>query len=279
MWLSNESVGAYLNTTARVRGTPVSVRRADLACVPQEDVGEGRALVLVRTNVGPDVTFDSNPALAESSAGVQVWRGTYPRSGLLGLEPSWSDPYAGTPLLQLAGTPDGVVAEVFGAPNGARLLRVASPAGVPAMLVRQEGPWYAVRLGSGPYVVGFTRTAPTAPTGRNAARAQARALLGQVQSSPNARFHNGVSGASNTPPIPEVLRAEGVAQALRRLRAGASLQLDNGEVMAINQPLTVRATSPNDTPGRVRVLAAMTDAVALYGMVDPADLHRVTTQR
>jgi hypothetical protein len=270
VFIARDAVGAYALQTARVRGASVSIRRSDLVCVRNEDAGDGRARILVQTGLGASVRFDSSEGLEADRDGRQTWVGTYPRSGLSGDEPPWEDPYADA-RVQRFNTPAGTPAEVFAAPDGPRILVVDAGAAVSVVLVQQEGPWSAVRIGEGPFVLGFTQAA-VADIADDRERARQRALalaLGSLGASPNARFSNARAGE---PAVPGILRTNDTNQPLRQLRAGAPLQIVGGEVLSFDRILTVRLGPTDPSTGRVRVLAARSETMALYGTVSPADL-------
>ena len=270
LWISRDAVGAYATQTARVRGPAVSVRRSDLVCVRTEDTGGGRALILVRTSLDDAVRLDSHATLESDRGGQQLWVGTYPRSGLAGVEPQPGDRRANANVQALAAST--VAVEVFESPGGRRILSVLPGASVPAALVQQEGRWSAVRIGEGPFVVGYTQAPLRDVTDlREQARRQAMELALQTPGSPHARFSNAVVGG---PSVSSILRTQETAQRLATLRAGAALHIAGGEVVTPSHAVTVRVGAMESATGRVRVLAALTDDIALYGMVSSVDLMR-----
>ncbi|MEZ4327526.1 MAG: hypothetical protein R3B40_20060 [Polyangiales bacterium] len=273
VWLARDTVGAYVATSARVRDTPVSVRRMDLVCVRAEDAGDGRAAVLVRTSLRDGVSFDPDPALVLQAGGQQTWLGTYPQSGLLGAEPVRGAGESGGEAVWFAGSDSGGRFELFAAPDGPRVLVVDSAVHMLATLVRVDGPWRAVRLGDGPYVVGYTRATPVERNDREAMRAQAvaqaQAAMAESGISPNARFEN--ARASDTrPAVPAILRTREAVPVVRHIRAGAQVRLANGETFTMARSTPARIEQ-DDGP-QVRVLAAVQPAVALHVSVAATDL-------
>ena len=271
LWISHDALGAYALEGARVRGTSVSVRRGGLVCVQHEDAGEGRAQVLVRTELGAGIRFEATGGLLEDRDGQQRWTGTYLRSGLSADEPTLEDPHASIPVEHFATAADGRTVEVFTAPGGTRLLTVSAGTTVSVTRIRQEGGWSAIRIGDGPFVLGFTQATLVGLSERERARqAQVAALAAQLGSSPNARFENGPAG-SGAAATPAVLRGGDASQVIRLVRTGATLRTVGGEVLRASAGVYVRLVSAASN-GQTRVLAALSRSVALYADVSAVDL-------
>lgn len=278
-WIDRDAVGAFVTQPARVRGAPISVRAGDLVCVRNENAGAGRAQILVRTRLHEGFRFDAVAGLEAQNGEGQVWVGTYPQSGLQGVPPSSAGSEESPPWQRFSAAHNNAPAEVFDAPNGARILTVDPSTDVPVSVVLHDGPWRAVRIGEGPFVLGFTRAElVTGENLRESARAQAMALaLSSSGGSSSGSFVNAragdPSGGVGRPSVPAVLHSVETNLPLRTLRAGASVRLVGGERLTPSGNVVMRVGALDADIGEVRVLVPLSEGVALYGYVRPGDLQ------
>ena len=215
----------------RVRGTPTYVGPNDLVR-PLGDAAEAERL---RVSVAPRI----------AGRLLGPYEGTYPRSGLAGSSaPQGAEPPASGAVHELAA---GQPLQLFDAPNGTLVVEVPAQA-VPlrVTVVQDDEGWHAVRVGDGPYLIGYTR-APLTPVSDSeppAPKAQGEAL-------------------------PAQLTREGGA--LKRVAADTRV-LFNDQVVAVFKESGWARVLAEYPEGVVDVFAAVDDRVAVRGLVPAASL-------
>lgn len=219
----------------RLRGTPVYLGPNDSVQV----VGEGEKADRLRVRATPRV----------GSLALPAFEGTYPSVGLAArraapdaARPPTGEPYmlpANTPL-ELREKPDGKVMAQLPAQLDASGLRVLS----------RQGRWYAVRLGEGPYLVGYT----------NAALQRGELASPVHEATPAA-----------TGGLPRRLAEE--SGELQHLAVGAKVSFDGRVIARLDKPgyARVLATYPN---GEADALVAVDDSATVRGLVQIKELSK-----
>jgi hypothetical protein len=197
----------------RLRGSPVYVGPND------------RVRLLGRAPEADRVRLSATPVIA--GVGSTPFEGTYPAVGVSGLPaPGYAEPPepgvphelpAGTRLVLRAAPSGPVVAELG-----------AQPLPVPVSVVRSEGGFKAVRVGEGPYLVGYT-DARLVPASVPAAQASTETqeddtLPARLRREPGAllRVRRGAELIFNERVIGRV-REDGWARLIRRYPEGVSV--------------------------------------------------------
>ena len=149
--------------------------------------------------------------------GSTVYEGTYPVQGLA-TKPapkSAQPPEPGAPHQLAAGLPFSL----FDAPDGKLVFSPkASPLALDLTVLRKEGSWYAVRVGTGPYLIGYTN-APLTPQ---------KQALGSIARPREGSKVDRVEGA-----VPARLMQE--RGALKRVVAGTALLFNNAPIAVLHQ--------------------------------------------
>ncbi|MCA9577331.1 MAG: hypothetical protein KC668_17955 [Myxococcales bacterium] len=216
----------------RVRGTPVSVGVGNLVRV----LGPADEPRRTRISVTPVM---ADPRLRE---GLGTWEGTFPVVGL------GADASSATPTLAEGSTRRLPATEVglYEAPGGPLVYTLpALNPGLTVELVRDEGPWHAVRVGSGPFLVGFVQTelVPAAATIVPASGA-------------------GRGGDA----LPQRISDES-AHPLFRVPAGTEVVFEGRVIARLNQPGWARELRRFTAYQQADVFVAVDDSVAVRGLV------------
>jgi hypothetical protein len=216
----------------RVRGTPTYVGPNDLVR-PLGDAAEAERMKV---------------AVAPRIAGrlLGPYEGTYPRSGLAGGAAAQdAEPPASGTLHELAA---GQSLQLFDAPNGTLVAEVPAQA-VPlrVTVVQDDEGWHAVRVGEGPYLIGYTRAPLTAVS----------------DGEPGPHKTQGAEA------LPAQLTREGGA--LKRVAADTRVMF-NDQVVAVFKESGWARVLAEYPEGVVDVFAAVDDRVAVRGLVPAASL-------
>lgn len=235
----------------KVRGTPVYLGPNDPVMVLGEEREQGR----LKVRVMPKVDGVNLPA----------FEGSYPTVGIAAQPVENAEaPPAGTPHMLPVGTPLALYAQ----PEGAFITELpARDDQLPVEVLGKEGVWSAVRVGDGPYLVGYTNAylAPSSAqevakfvAARKAKRAQA--LEAQAQQAKDA------AAASEVP-----TRLVSESGELKRVAAGAAVSFGDRVFAKLQKPgfARVLATYPS---GEADALIAVDDDVAVRGLVRGSDL-------
>lgn len=242
-WLPIARLAARVQQRGRVRGTPTSVAANDLVGV-RGTAGEG----LMRVEVRPWLGQANAPSLGP-------FIGEYPTDRLGADEVVGADAAAGE-RGEARSLPPGQEVPVYAAPGEdvvATLPAVDPPLVVE--LVQSRGEWSAVRVGTGPTVVGYVNV-PLGP---------ADAL--PVRPAPETA----VPGA-----VPSRLAAE-ETRPLWRVPAGTRLRFDDKVIAVFEAEGYAREMNRYDT-GEIDVFVAVDEDVAIRGMVREEDLVEIEGQ-
>jgi hypothetical protein len=236
-WLDMSRLAARVQKRGRIGGTPTYVGPGNLVGVRGRD-DEGNLRVEVAPWFG---TLVPN---------VSPFEGVYPASRLGPDEPSpdAQGPTAGEPHR----LPAGEQVPLYDRPNGEVIMNL--PATAPPVFVevlRERGEWKGVRVGQGPYLIGYVNAA-LEPTEQPPA------------SSPD-------DGTPAPGPVPQRLAAEG-ERPLWRVRTGARLRFNRRTIAIFAEPGLAREMNRYET-GEVDVFAAVNEDVALRGMLRTRDLE------
>jgi hypothetical protein len=214
----------------RVRGTPTYVGPNDLVRPLGAASEPERMKVAVAPRIGGRL--------------LGPYEGTYPRSGLGGAL-AGADAEAPAPgaLHELAA---GQALELYDAPNGTLVAEVpAQAAPLELTVVQDEEGWHAVRVGEGPYLIGYTR----------------------AQLTPLGESHVAPEKPSDSDAMPAQLTREGGA--LKRVAPDTRVMFNDQVVAVFKQKGWARVLAEYPE-GVVDVFAAVDDRVAVRGLV-PAD--------
>jgi hypothetical protein len=219
----------------RLRGTPVYLGPNDPVLV----VGAGEKSDRLRVRAAPRMGDLNLPA----------FEGTYPTIGLAPRQPA--DDVAAPPEGEAYVVPVNTALELRDKPNGK--LEVVVPAQsepVPARVVGEQNGWFAVRVGDGPYLVGYTNAQ------LQRAETPARAASVPAQATPAAE-------------LPRRLARE--TGELKRVSSGATVSFGGRVIAKLGKQgyARVLAVYPN---GEADALVAVDDAVAVRGLLNTADL-------
>lgn len=219
-----------------VRGTPVYLGPNDPVVVLGEDKEPGR----LKVRVMPKVEGVNLPA----------FEGSYPAVGIAAQPIAHAEaPPAGTPHV----LPDGTPLALYAQPEGAFITELpARDEPLAVEVLSRDGVWAAVRVGQGPYLVGFTNAYLTP------ASAQKLAKKGEP-----------AKAATSSTEVPARLQSE--SGELKRVAAGAAVSFGDKVFAKLQKPgfARVLATYPS---GEADALIAVDDDVAVRGLVRGADL-------
>lgn len=226
-YLVAQRLYARVQRRGRLRGTPIYVAGNDLVRVVGFE-SDGRVRVVARAGNGTDGFGES-------------YVGTYPVSGLGSEVPAPGenvDP-PGTPC-SLAGSGEVRVHEsAVGEP-------IASfPAGTPCRLVRAEGDAFAVLVGTGPYVAGYVRQAP---------------------SSANEPTRRTIASAFTAGGVPARLRAD-AARPVVRVASGTRIRFDDTTIAMLDVDGTAQVLERYADSSEADIFIAVDDGVAIRGLV------------
>jgi hypothetical protein len=242
-WLSIARVSARVQQKGRVRGTPTYVAPNDLVGV-RGSLGDG----IMRIEVRPWLGQANAPSLGP-------FLGEYPMDRL-GADEVTGAAAAGPDPGEPRSLPAGQEVPVYDRPNGsvvATLPAVDPPLVVELVSARNE--WSAVRVGTGPFLVGYT----------NVALGTAEALPMREAPPPSS------SGG-----VPERLAAEDT-RPLWKVPAGTRLRFDDNVIAVFEAEGYAREMNRYDT-GEVDVFVAVDDTVAIRGMLRADDLVAIEGQ-
>jgi hypothetical protein len=220
----------------RLRGTPVYLGPNDPVLV----VGAGEKSDRLRVRAAPRMGDLNLPA----------FEGTYPAIGLAPRQPA--DDVAAPPEGEAYVVPINTALELRDKPNGK--LEVVIPAQsepVPArVLGEQQNGWFAVRVGDGPYLIGYTN-------------AQLQRLEKPARAAPVP--------AQATPATELPRRLAHETGELKRVSSGATVSFGGRVIAKLGKEgyARVLAVYPN---GEADALVAVDDAVAVRGLLNTADL-------
>ncbi len=227
----------------RLRGTPLYVGPNDRVQVlgPDPEAPPGQARVRVRATAvlsgRPGATFE----------------GSYPAVGL-GSQPVPADvvgPEAGTPYELAAGLPLVLYEE----PSGAVITTLSPrPLALAVAVLKELDGWFAVRIGSGPYLIGYTN-APLKPSPELPEAAPAAAPAAQPAASPQLPIRL----------LHELGKLKRVVPGTRLTSNGASIAVLHAEAWA-----RVLAEYPN---GEIDAFVAVDDSVSVRGLLPKAALR------
>lgn len=241
-WLSMSRLAARVQRRGRVRGAPVYVGTNDLVGV----LGESRPGIL-RVEVRPELGRAEHPTIGP-------FIGEYPASrlGVQELPPESAEPPRRGEMHAL---PSGQEVAVYARPGGDVVATL--PALDPPLVievVKQRGDWKAVRVGKGPYLIGFVN-----------------APLEVVQNATGDGA--GIIGtAASTGTVPSRL-ADDTERPLWRVPAGTRVRFNGATIAIFEEPGYVREMNRYDQFGEADVFAAANDEVAVRGMVRISDLQ------
>lgn len=241
LYFTSSRLAARVLRGGRVRGTPVSVGVGNVVRVLGPADEERRTRIAVTPVV-------ADPRLRE---GLGTWEGTFPVVGLGADTSGASESLPEGATRRLPATEVGL----YDAPGGALVYTLpALNPGLTVELVRDEGPWHAVRVGSGPFLVGFVQTnlIPAAATMVPASGA-------------------GRSGAA----LPQRISDE-AALPLFRVPAGTEVVFEGRVIARLNQPGWARELRRYAAYSQSDVFVAVDDSVAVRGLVSVNALQPAT---
>lgn len=156
-WVPTERLAAYVQERGRVDGTPFYVGPNDLVTVLGPAAEAGKMRISVRPWLG-------GPMTAETSF-LDARVGTF-ATDLLADRPVEAGSVEAPTEGQCFRLPAGQSVPVYDRPNGEAVLNLP-PQDPPATVVvlRERAPWYGIRAGYGPYVVGYVQVPLTACEG------------------------------------------------------------------------------------------------------------------
>jgi hypothetical protein len=238
----------------RVRGTAVYVGPNDRVRVLGREETGNRLRVLVTAR-------DREHELVSQE-------GTYPAEGLAAKSapPEAEPPEPGEAFM----VPPGTALVLHELPSSGQLAQVAGRAAAyEVRVLNQQDGWFAVRVGSGPYLIGWTN----APLVRAAAAAQAGAAstpaTAPTAASSDAATTSPGAATSTSPSLPARLASE--AGELRRVVAGAKIVFGPSVIGVLRTDGWARVLKTYPA-GYADVFVAADDAVALRGLVRSVDL-------
>jgi len=241
LYFTTSRLAARVLRGGRVRGTPVSVGVGNVVRVLGPDSEERRTRIAVTPVV-------ADPRLRD---GLGTWEGSFPVVGL------GADTSAAAESLPEGTTRRLPASEVglYEAPGGALVYTLpALNPGLTVELVRDEGPWHAVRVGSGPYLVGFV----------------------QVDLVPAAATIVPPSGAGRSvAALPQRISDES-AHPLFRVPAGTEVIFEGRVIARLNQPGWARELRRYAAYEQSDVFIAVDDSVAIRGLVRVSALQPAT---
>lgn len=216
----------------RIRGTPVYVGPNDRVRPLGPDSDPNRTRVAV------------SPVIAGVALGP--FEGTFPSVGLgVAKAPDDAEPPASGTQYELA--PGRALALYDESRTSVAVLIPAQRAPVPVTVVASDGGWAAVRIGEGPYLIGYTNE-PLTPVG------------GEPHPARTPRAPT----ASSTQDVPARLAHE--AGLLKRVAAGTRVTFNERVIAVFERPGWARVLARYPA-GTVDVFAAADDGVAVRGLV------------
>ena len=241
-WLVLSRLGGRVQRRGRVPGTPTYVGPNDIVRV----LGPGADGSTVRVEVTPrlgDGTGNESAVALGSFAGelpVEVVAGSEVDLGAV-RGPSEGRPHFLPPDTQvpLFGRPDGEVVAT---------LSSSSPP-LPVTVLRERGAWKGIRVGSGPYLVGFVNV--TLTTG----------------AAPSSVIGTAVSSSD----LPERIAAE-AERPLWAVSPGTRVRFDGRVIGLVRENGFARELHRYEQSGETDVFIAVDDTLAIRGMVRSADL-------
>lgn len=228
-----EQLAVRVQRRGRLRGTPVYLAPGDRLKLVGHGEKPGR------------VTALAVPMLEGRPLGR--FQGSYPAAGLAGdlPKPDAPLPEAGTPFVLPAGSP----LTLCDAPRGKPVATVGPfPFEAQVAVLSSEGGWSAIRIGSGPSLVGYTDTKLT-PLPEGVAPAASSSL--------QAKVHN---------PLLLPARLNGEPGPVKRVRAGTRVSFNEHVVAVFEQDGWARVIAQYPD-GQVDVIAAIDDEVTVRGLV------------
>lgn len=232
-----ERLHAIVQRRGKLDGTPLQLGPGDR--------------VRVLGPAGPNaMRISARPVLdGLPAATIGPFEGAYAldRLGAAEADPSLPEPPAGAPHA----LPASQEVTVFARPNGDALATLtASPTPRVVGVLAQRGEWARVRIGEGPYLVGYVNVPLTpAEAPASAAAPTRRATL----------------------PVPErIANEDGLP--LHRVRRGARLRFDGTTIAIFGEAGYAREMRRYDN-GEVDVFVAVDDDLALRGMLRVRDLE------
>jgi len=238
-WLAMSRLAARVQQRGKVSGTPAYVGPNDLVGV-RGDAGDGNLRVEVAPWLGRANAMTLGPFVGEFPAD---------RLAALEVDPNAEPPTPGEP----ATLPAGAEVQVYDRPGGSVVATLpALDPPLTVVVIRDRGEWKGVRVGVGPYLVGYMNAALT-----------------PAESAPAA---GGIVGeAARTGALPERLAAE-ADRPLWSAPAGTRIRFDGRTVAILAEDGWAREMNRYDT-GEVDVFVAVNDQVAIRGMVRGGDLR------
>jgi hypothetical protein len=220
----------------RLRGTPVYLGPGDPVLV----VGAGEKSDRLRVRAAPRMGNLSLPA----------FEGTYP---VVGLAPRQPDPdVAPPPEGEAYVVPANTGLELRDQPNGKVAVVIPAQTGpVPARVLGVRDGWYAVRVGDGPFLVGYTNA--------QLERAGAPAAVAPPLVAP----------AQENVDLPKRLARE--AGELKRVSSGATISFGGRIIAKLGKQGYARVLAIYPS-GEADALVAIDDSVAVRGLLRMADL-------
>ena len=234
-WLDSARLALRVQRRGRVRDTPAYVGPNDFVRVLGPAAEEGRMRIEVRPVLG---RADQRP--------LGPYVGTFPSVGLsLGEVPETSET---SPAAGVAHTlPVGVEVPLYDQPGGQVVATL--PALTPPLLVsvvRDQGEWKGIRVGGGPYLVGYTN-----------------ATLVHSAAARLSSLHGGS--------VPLRLQADS-ERPLFRMAAGTRMRFEGETVAIVSAVAYAREMNRYPESGEADVFVAVDDDLAIRGMVDIAAL-------
>ena len=232
-YIDSSRLGYRVQRRGKVRGTPTYVGPNDIVrYVGAEDGTRTRVAVVPMIGDVPLGTFE----------------GSFPTVGL-----ATSAPDAGAEAPRAGETrtvPAGQDVPVYDRADGALVATIpASETGARVTVLRDQNPWFGVRVGDGPYIVGFVNV-PLGP-----AREQANA---------------GEQGGA----VPARIEAES-SHPLWRVPAGTRVKFNDRTVGILAEAGYAREMHRYADSNEVDVFIAVNDDIALRGMVPTESLQAV----
>jgi hypothetical protein len=241
LYFTSSRLAARVLRGGRVRGAPVSVGVGNLVRVLGPDREDRRTRIAVTPLV-------ADPRL---SNGLGTWVGSFPVVGLGTDSSAASDSLPEGSIRRLPATEVGL----YESPGGSLVYTLpALNPGLTVELVRDEGPWHAVRVGAGPYLVGFVQ-----------------ANLVPAAAIPVPRSGAGRGGAG----LPQRISEES-AHPLFRVPAGTEVVFEGRVIARLNQAGWAREVQRYAAYQQSDVFVAVDDSVAVRGLVPATALQPVT---
>jgi hypothetical protein len=220
----------------KVRGTPVYLAAND----PVRVLGEDREAGRLKVRVTPQIDGVNLPA----------FEGSYPSVGITASPVDNAEPPPAGEAHELA---SGSALPLYLEPDGALITELpARSEPLSLEVLGKQGVWSAVRLGRGPYLVGYTNAYLTPSVAPPAAK--------QASAAAKRTTENGV---------PARLVSE--SGELKRVAAGAAISFGDRVFAKLQKPgyARVLATYPS---GEADALVAVDDDVAVRGLLRGSDL-------